>query len=83
MVSTERFNLIIDEIYQEFKYATSKFPPFTSGHEGVSILREEFEELWDSVRSAKDSRKMALHARYEAIQVATMAIRFILDLFEK
>lgn len=55
--------------------AMQKFPAFNSGHEGFAVIREELDELWDAVK-AND----LAHAREEAVQVAAMALRFIVDL---
>jgi hypothetical protein len=55
--------------------------PFNSAHEGISVLREEFEELWDEVKrnQAKGEQKVEL-MKAEAIQVAAMAVRFLIDI---
>lgn len=69
----------IYEICREYLQAARHYPPMNSAHEGVSVLREEFEELWDEVKvkqSARDLPKM----RYEAVQTAAMALRFIVDI---
>lgn len=54
--------------------AMGKFTPFASMHEGASVIREEYEELWDEVKV--DNRKKSIE---EAIQVAAMAIRYLVD----
>jgi hypothetical protein len=47
-----------------------------SAHEGISVLREEFEELWDEVKMKHpDVDKM----RSEVIQVGAMALAFLLE----
>lgn len=68
----------LQEVDAELYSALSKFGPFNSAHEGFSVLHEEVDELWDEVKAkqgARDIDKM----RKEAVQVAAMAIRFILD----
>lgn len=70
---------IIARVATEVQAAQAKFPPYNSAHEGASVIREEFEELWDEIKNnkvvgAKD-RQMA-----EAIQVAATAVRFVFDL---
>jgi hypothetical protein len=55
--------------------------PFNSAHEGYAVLLEEVDELWAEVkkrRSERDDERMGL----EAIQVAAMAVRFLLDVVE-
>lgn len=54
--------------------AMAKFPPFNSAHEGYGVLLEEVDELWAEVK-----RNYPQGAREEAVQVAAMAVRFLLD----
>ncbi len=66
---------IFNDIEEELNQATTKFYPFASGHEGYAILKEEVDELWDDIKTnapLADQRK-------EAIQIAAMAIRYILN----
>ena len=61
---------------EELRRARKKFPkPFNSPHEGWAVLREEVDELWDEVKADSDAKTM----RSEAIQVAAMALRFMLE----
>lgn len=65
----------VKAVVRELDRAVTKHPQgMRSGHEGHSILREEMEEMWDAVK-ADD----LAHAREEAVQVAAMALRFLLD----
>ena len=66
---------IIRDIKDEYYRATKKFKAFNSAHEGISIINEERDELWDEIKGDQNPANM----RLEAIQVATMAIRFIMD----
>ena len=43
-------------------------------HEGYAVLKEEIEELWEMIKVDNYEE-----AEKEAIQVAAMAIRFIID----
>jgi hypothetical protein len=61
------------------------FPPMQSPHEAYAIVKEELDELWEIVRQKNQQRdgsggqdKAAM--RHEAMQVAAMAIRFMVDL---
>jgi hypothetical protein len=63
----------------ELASATRKFPPFRSAHEGYAILLEEVDELWETIKDNKDEDAI-WRQRDEAIQVAAMAVRFLLDL---
>jgi len=69
---------IEEDVYRELSQATAKFPAMNSAHEGYSVLAEEVDELWDEVRGKQGARDMA-KMRKEAIQVAAMAIRFVMD----
>jgi len=75
----ELFNDAIAEIEAEVANATDHYPPFNSAHEGFSILKEEVDELWDEVRVKQGKRDVA-KMRHEAMQVAAMAIRFMMDI---
>ena len=66
---------IVQEVLAELDIATAKFGSFNSSHEGYAILKEEVDELWDEVKANRPNR-----AREEAVQVAAMAIRFLIDL---
>jgi hypothetical protein len=74
-------DIILEEVKGELNSAVRNFPPFSSAHEGYAILLEEVDELWDEVKNNKhdDGAKQ----RKEAIQVAAMAIRFVLDISDK
>ena len=61
----------------ELDRARAKFPAFNSPHEGYAVIREELEELWEHVRADTGG---GLDARTEALQIATMALRYALDL---
>lgn len=54
------------------------WPPMNSAHEGYAVLAEEVDELWDHVKVKQGSRNIP-EMTYEAVQVATMALRFIID----
>lgn len=69
---------IFNNINSEYFFAISKYEPFNSAHEGLAIIREEYKELEQEVfkkQSEYDMGKM----NKEALQLATMAIRFIVD----
>lgn len=69
---------VLGEVLREYRAASYKFPPFNSAHEGFAVLDEERDELWEEVKGNK--RDGAYNRmRAEAIQVAAMAIRFVID----
>ena len=67
----------IEDIQKEYTRAKALFACFKNGHEGIAVLREEYLKLEREVFvKNQDFEKM----REEAVQVAAMAIRFIVDL---
>ena len=60
----------------ELVCARTKFPDFHSPHEGWAVLHEEMCELWDAVKRHDHVRERMCA---EAIQVAAMALRFVVD----
>lgn len=65
----------------ELGRAFIKFPKFAGPHEGYAVILEELDELWAEIKDdkrSKDDRKQAMRA--EAIQVAAMALRFVVDI---
>lgn len=70
---------VITDLRLELAAARSKFPPFNTAHEGYAVLWEECEELWAWVREKQGLRVTSL-MRKEAIQIAAMALRFVIDI---
>lgn len=70
---------IIEDVRYEVDRAEAKHPPMHSAHEGHSVIREEFEELWEHVRADTGA---SAEARVEAIQLAAMAVRYIRDVID-
>lgn len=71
----------LTEVEEEVIFAARKFPEFNSAHEGFAVLKEEVDELWEEVRAKQGTRDPG-KLRKEAVQVAAMALRFILDVCE-
>lgn len=71
---------IAREVVIELGRATRKHGPMRSSHEGYAVILEEFDELWDEVKAQKQDIPAM---RAEAIQVAAMAMRFVLDVCDK
>ncbi len=68
---------VVCDIIDGVASARKKHPaPYHSPHEGMSILREEVDELWDEIKSDAPVERM----REEAMHVAVVAVRFILDI---
>lgn len=63
-------------VREELVRAKTKFPAhFHSPHEGYGILLEEVNEMWDEVKANN-----SLAAGQEAMQVAAMAVQFMIDI---
>jgi hypothetical protein len=70
---------IISDVTNELQRAMSKKPLFTCAHHGYAIILEELDELWGEIKK-KSSERDASNMRTEAIQVAAMAIKFIMSM---
>jgi hypothetical protein len=69
---------VLDLIRLEYRRATFRFPrPWNSAHEGYAVVLEELDEAWDAIK-----RNDTSHAKREMVQVAAMAIRFIIEATE-
>lgn len=66
-------------IEHELCKAEERYPSFHTAHEGYAVILEELDELWDEVKRKQGTRDKA-KMRKEAVQVAAMAVRFILDI---
>lgn len=71
-------------VVTEYQRAANRFPPFQSAHEGHAVIREEFEEHWTEIKAIKWDAPIAEWRNEslatESIQLAAMALRFIVDL---
>lgn len=70
--------LVADEVTRTSEHHDE----FNSAHEGYAVLAEEVDELWDEIKKRPETRSNAA-LRKEAIQVAAMAVRLILDCCEE
>ena len=64
-------------VRNELQTATAKFGPMVSPHEGIAVIREEYLELEREVFHGEP-----IKAADEATQLAAMAIRFLVDLYD-
>jgi hypothetical protein len=62
------------KIAQEFMRARKKFAPMRGPHEGYAVILEEMDEMWDAIKTND-----VTHARKECLQVAAMALAFLLE----
>lgn len=72
-----RIDMLMEEIKVELVKSMTKHAPMHSPHEGSSVIREELEELWEHVMA--DTGRTP-EARKEAMQLAAMGMRYVLDL---
>jgi hypothetical protein len=70
----ERAEKATAAVMAELVRATGKHGRFNSPHEAYAILLEEVDELWDDIKKNRSTT-----AYIEAIQVAAMAVRFVVD----
>lgn len=68
---------VLAEVRVEVERAVAKHGPMKSPHEAHSVIQEELEELWDEIK-ADSGRDHS--ARIEAVQLAAMAVRYLLDI---
>ena len=76
----QRLNELTDavsEIIDEYVSATAEFGKFASSHEGLAIIEEEFLEFREAV--FWPHKEHTGDARVEVIQLAAMALRFLMD----
>lgn len=67
---------VVAEVMSELLGATEKYRTMQSAHEGYAVILEELDEAWDEI---KKKRPDSVALRKEMIQVAAMAMRFIID----
>lgn len=60
----------LQDMLGQVELADARFGPFTSSHEGLGVLSEEYRELEDAIH-ANDAASI----QREAIQVAAVALR--------
>ena len=78
----QRLEACVVEVIRELRRAMTLFGPFKNGHEGWAVIREEVDELWDAIKTNKAADHVA-RQRKEAIQVAAMALRFVVELGDR
>jgi len=70
--------LLTDELVS----AVRKHGCINSAYEGYAVILKEVEELWDEIKKRREIRDPN-RLKGEAIQVAAMALRFIIDVIER
>ena len=82
MPGQEKLDMVISAVKKEFLRAITKFGSFHNAHEGYAVLLEEVDELWENVKLNQKNTLRSRLIREEAIQVAAMSIRIIIDCTE-
>jgi hypothetical protein len=68
----------LELVKREYDRAVDMHPKFNSPHEGLAVITDQFRDLESQVFMPYSQRDPA-EMQKEAIQVAAMAIRFIID----
>jgi hypothetical protein len=77
---SKRAEAVLYDVQHELRRAMEAFAPMASAHEGYAVILEELDELWQEIRADKgDAATRRIAMRHEAIQVAAMALRFVVD----
>lgn len=74
-----KVQIIAHEVVLETLRALRKYQAFHSAHEGYAVILEELDELKQEIWKKAEARDLKKMER-EAIQVAAMAVRFVVDL---
>lgn len=72
-----KLSTAIKLVHDELERAAELHGPMTSPHEGYAVLLEEVDELWAEVKANNGTSHRATS---EAVQVAAMSLRYLLDL---
>lgn len=76
MIPSNTTEAVIYLLRAELERATATHGPMVSPHEGYAVLKEEVDELWDRIKRDDGRSEGAVH---EAIQIAAMGLRYVLD----
>ena len=79
-LSQHCFDVFI-EVRDELRRARLHHAKLHSAHEGYSVILEEVDELWEEVKQHRTLEHLAA-MRKEAIQVAAMAIAFVVEVID-
>lgn len=80
-----RLEEVLDLVCEHLAHAQNRYPPFASTMEAEALLREEMHELTKAIRRGyqpQAPQRAGRPERHEALQLAAMAIRFLLDCSE-
>ncbi len=69
---------VVQHVVTELDSALNRYAAMNSAHEGYAVILEELDELKEHVWRKQGTRDLEA-MRKEAIQVAAMAMRFLVD----
>jgi chromosome segregation and condensation protein ScpB len=67
---------IYDLVGNEMVFGEIKYGKYHNSHEHYAVLKEELDEYWDDVKANKSETPQAM---YELVQVAAVALRYVLE----
>lgn len=66
--------MLFELVMREMDFGKTKYGAFHNSHEHYAVLQEEVDEWWEAVKG-----NMADCCQYELIQVAAVALRYVLE----
>lgn len=75
-INIATYKQAVNHVYTEIVNARTKHAPMHGAHEGYAVILEELDELWDEVKAKKLDKAKAY---IEAMQVAAMAVAFMVE----
>jgi hypothetical protein len=64
--------MLLPIISKEMTFARREFGPYHNAHELEGVMREEYEEWWDSVKANQEND-------YELLQLASVILRYLIQ----
>lgn len=74
--------VVIRDVEDELERAVGLFGSFHNTHEAWGVIREEYLELEDEIRKSKPSNPNIEAIRHEAMHLAAMATRLMVDSYK-
>ena len=75
------FAKVAREATEELQRACQLHRPMNNAHEGIAVIEEEYLELREQVYTKQQNRDV-VEMRKEAVQIAAMAMRFVIDVVD-
>ena len=74
-MQSANLDALLEAVRVEIERATAKHGPFPSAMHGYAVILEELDEAWHEIKHGTPEK-----AKAELIQVAAMAVRFLMDI---